>query len=43
LDPSSEYDNILMGKGKTENKLKEIELKNAIFLPVIEDMFFSLD
>jgi hypothetical protein len=33
-----------MGKGKKGmNKLKEIELKNAMFQPVMEDMFFSLD
>jgi hypothetical protein len=44
LDPSSDYDNILMSKGKNEmNKLKEMEISNAIFLPVEEDIFFSLD
>jgi hypothetical protein len=44
MDPSSDYDNILMSKGKSEmNKLKAIELKNAMFLPIVEDMFFTLD
>jgi hypothetical protein len=47
LDPSSEYESYFspnnFKKNEIDNELKEIELKNAVFEPVIEDMFFTLD
>jgi hypothetical protein len=46
LEPSSDYENLIISKAKKsemETQLKAIELKNAMFNPVVEDMFFTLD
>merc|ERR1711976_572817 len=44
FDPSSDMDNFKVSKkAKFDTEIKEIEIKNAMFNPLEEDIFFSLD
>jgi len=44
FDPSDEFENFKVSKkGNFDQKLKEIEIKSAIFNNLSEDSFFSLD
>jgi hypothetical protein len=44
FDPSDDMDNFKVVKKKDfDQKLKEIEIKSAIFNTISEDLFFTLD